>query len=97
MSNAAFAVNCNNDIEMSRHVPRMVPIKEASQLTGLSERFLRNAYLNGHIVGIRLGGNNKNGKVLLNFDRLIDYLNEHTEQVSSEPVCGHGAMHPFEL
>ncbi len=86
-SNAAFAVNCNNDIEMSRHVPRMVSIKEAAKITGLSERFLRNAYINGEIVGIRLGGNNKNGKVLLNLDRLIDYLNEHTEQ-TAEPECG---------
>lgn len=97
MSNTAFAVDCKNGISLNRRVPHMAPLKEASELTGLSERYLRNAFINGQLVGIRCGGNSKNGKILLNIDKLIDYLNEHTEQVPDEPVCGYGGMRPFKL
>ncbi|MGN0599214.1 MAG: hypothetical protein ACI4JK_04900 [Oscillospiraceae bacterium] len=97
MSNAAFAVNCNNDIEMSRRVPQMVSLKDAAERTGLSERYLRNAFINGQLVGIRCGGNSRNGKILLNFDKLIDYLNEHTEQTAPEPEYQYGGIRPVKI
>lgn len=97
MSNAAYAVECNNGINLSRRVPNMVSLKQAAEITGLSERYLRNAYINGHLVGIRCGGNSKNGKILLNMDKLIDYLNEHTEQVDTEQEHYNGVIRPVRL
>ena len=43
-NNAAFAVDCNPSITVGRTVPRMVSLKEAAQLTGLSELFLRRGF-----------------------------------------------------
>lgn len=77
MSNPAFAVDCRNEIEMSRNVPRMVSLKEASKLTGLSEIFLRKSFKAGELVGVRCG-TSSGGKILLNLEKLIDYLNTHT-------------------
>ncbi|MBQ2822956.1 MAG: hypothetical protein IJF18_00055 [Oscillospiraceae bacterium] len=85
-----------NRIEVNRRIPRMIPLKEAAKETGLSERFLRNAFVTGELVGIRSGGNSKNGKILLNFDKLIDYLNVHTEQTEEQPVSN-GAIRPVRL
>lgn len=97
MNNTAFAVNCTNEIEISRRVPRMTSLKEAAQLTGLSERYLRNAFIGGQLVGIRSGGNSKNGKILLNLDKLIEYLNEHTEQAEPEPEYHCGGIRPVKI
>ena len=97
MNNTAFAVNCTNEIEMSSRIPRMTSLKEAAQLTGLSERYLRNAFTNGQLVGIRSGGNHKNGKILLNLDKLIEYLNQHTEQVDTEPEQYYGGIRPVKI
>ena len=52
-------------------VPEMVTIKEASNRTGLSYDYLRKMCLGGRIVHIRVG----NGKFLINFGRLIEWLN----------------------
>ena len=52
-------------------VPEMVTIKEASSRTGLSYDYLRKMCLRGKIVHIRVG----NGKFLINFGRLIEWLN----------------------
>lgn len=52
-------------------VPEMVTIKEASSRTGLSYDFLRKSCLSGKIVHIRIG----NGKFLINFGRLVEWLN----------------------
>lgn len=84
MNNAVFAVDCNPSITVSRTVPRMVSLKEAARLTGLSELFLRRGFKSGELVGVRCG-TSSSGKILLNFDRLVDYLNSHTEQVENEP------------
>ena len=53
-------------------VPEMVTIKEASSRTGLSYDCLRKMCLNGKIVHIRIG----NGKFLINFGRLVEWLNK---------------------
>lgn len=52
-------------------VPEMVPIKEASSRTGLSYDYLRKLCLHGKLVHIRVGS----GKFLINFGRLVEWLN----------------------
>lgn len=52
-------------------IPEMIPIKEASERTGLSYDCLRKWCLQKKIVHIRVG----NGKFLINFGRLVEWLN----------------------
>jgi excisionase family DNA binding protein len=52
-------------------IPEMITLQEASKRTGLSYEFLRKSCINGRIVHIRVG----NGKYLINFGCLIDWLN----------------------
>ena len=52
-------------------VPEMITLKEASRRTGLSYDCLRKWCLHGKIVHIRIG----NGKFLINFGRLVEWLN----------------------
>ena len=49
---------------------KMVTLKEASSRTGVSYDWLRKMCINGKIVHVRAGN-----KYLLNWDRLVDYLN----------------------
>ncbi|EOS44289.1 excisionase family DNA binding domain-containing protein [Lachnospiraceae bacterium A2] len=49
---------------------KMVTLKEASSRTGVSYDWLRKMCINGKIAHIRAGN-----KYLLNWDRLVDYLN----------------------
>ena len=51
-------------------MPEMITIKEAAQRTGLSYDFLRKSCLKGQIVHIRAGS-----KFLINFGKLVDWLN----------------------
>ena len=94
--NIVFAADCKPNISVSRAVPRMVSLKEASKLTGLSELFLRRGFRAGELVGVRCG-TSSGGKILLNFDKLIDYLNSHTEQPESEPEYIAGHIRPVNL
>lgn len=96
MNNAVFAVDCNPSITVNRTVPRMVSLKEAARLTGLSELFLRRGFRAGELVGVRCG-TSSGGKILLNFDKLIDYLNSHTEQPESEPEYITGQIRPVKI
>lgn len=96
MSNAVVAVDCKPEITVSRAVPRMVSLKEAARLTGLSELFLRRNFRSGELVGVRCGISN-GGKILLNFDKLIDYLNCHTEQPENEPKYIAGHIRPVKI
>ena len=52
-------------------IPEMITIREASRRTGLSYDCLRKWCLKGKIVHVRIG----NGKFLINFGRLVNYLN----------------------
>ena len=52
-------------------IPEMITLKDASSRTGLSYDYLRKMCLSGKIVHIRVG----NGKFLINFGRLIEWLN----------------------
>lgn len=97
MNNTAFEVNCKPpEITVSRAVPRMISLKEAASLTGLSELFLRRGFRAGELVGVRCG-TSSSGKILINFDKLIDYLNSHVERVESVPECTAGQIRPVKL
>lgn len=80
MNNQTVTTDYPPEITVSHLVPRMVSIKEAKKVTGLSDPFLRRGFKSGELVGVRCGAT-CNGKILLNLDKLIDYLNSHTEQV----------------
>lgn len=55
---------------MTDHIPEMIPLREASRRTHLSYDFLRKGCLRGELVHIKAGK-----KILINFDRLVEYLN----------------------
>ena len=96
MNNAASVFGCNPEITVSRTVPRMVGIKEAHDITGLSEPFLRRGFKSGELVGVRCGAT-CNGRILLNLDRLIEYLNTHVEQVEPAQDEYKTGIRPVEL
>lgn len=96
MNNTAFAVDCKPEIKFSCTVPRMVDLIEARRLTGLSIPFLRHKFRASELVGVRCGVSN-NGKILLNWDRLVDYLNTHTETVEPAHEYSDGHIHPVSL
>lgn len=62
----------DNIIEL---IPEMVTLREASDRTGLSYDWLRKLCLQGRIVHIRAGN-----KFLINFRKLINYLNTGDNQ-----------------
>lgn len=96
MNNAVSVVGCNPEITISRHVPRMVGVKEVHDITGLSEPFLRRGFKSGELVGVRCGAT-CNGRILLNLDKLIDYLNSHTEQIKPDYNECNVGIHPVKL
>lgn len=96
MNNTAFSANSTPEITVRRTVPRMVSIKEAHNLTGLSELFLRRGFRSGELVGVRCG-TPSGGKILLNFDKLVDYLDTHTETVELAPEHLGGKIHPVNI
>ncbi len=57
---------------INSEIPEMIPIMEVcKRIPGLSYDFLRKGCLSGKIVHIRVG----NGKFLINFGRLVEWLN----------------------
>lgn len=96
MNNTVYAGDFKPEIKFSCAVPRMVDLVEAHKLTGLSIPFLRHKFRAGELVGIRCGVSS-NGKILLNFDRLVDYLNSHTEMAEPTPKYSDGHIHPVNL
>lgn len=96
MSTSAFAANCTPEITVSRSIPRMVDLVEAHDVTGLSIPRLRYGYRSGEFVGIRCG-TSSNGKILLNLDKLIEYLNTHTEMAEPVPEHSDSKIHPVSL
>ncbi len=96
MDNLAFAANRTSEITINRAVPRMVDLVEAHDVTGLSIPRLRYGYRSGEFVGIRCG-TSSNGKILLNLDKLIEYLNTHTETAEPAPKHLCGKIHPVNI
>lgn len=66
-------------------IPEMIPISEASRRTGLSYENLRRLCLQKQIVHIRVGA--KNNKFLINYDRLIEYLNTSNGSGGDKDDC----------
>lgn len=95
MTNTNLA-NFKPEITVTRAVPRMVDLIEAHDVTGLSISRLRYGYRSGEFVGIRCG-TSKNGKILLNLDKLIDYLDSHTEQPESDSEYIAGQICPAKI
>lgn len=58
-------------------IPRMLGLKEAAEVTGLSYYYLRQLCLSNKAVHVRAGN-----KYLVNLDKLVEYLNG--EQTESE-------------
>lgn len=56
-------------------IPRMIVLREAAARTGLSYDYLRKSCLRGRLVHVRCGS-----KILVNFDKLLEYLNSNTEE-----------------
>lgn len=52
------------------NIPQMATINEAAKLTGLAKYFIRQLALQNKIKNVRAGR-----KILINVDRLIDFLN----------------------
>ncbi len=96
MNNTVYAGDFKPEIKFSCVVPRMVDLIEAHDVTGLSISRLRYGYRSGEFVGIRCG-TSSNGKILLNLDKLIEYLNTHTETVEPAPEYSDGHIHPVNL
>ena len=63
-------------IEMNHVVPRMVTLREAAEMTGLSYDCLRKLCLGDEISYIRTGT-----KYMINIDKLSDYLNNVGENL----------------
>lgn len=51
-------------------IPKLLPIKKAAIESNLPEYTIRRLYLEGKLIGIRSGK-----KILINIERLSDYLN----------------------
>ena len=60
-------------------------VRTAAKLTGLSEHFIRTKVISGGIAAVKAGC-----KYLVNADKLIGYLNCHTEpaEVPKPECCG---------
>lgn len=56
--------------KQGNNAPEMVPIKEASQRTGISYDFIRKMCISGQITHVKAGS-----KYLVNWQRLKEYLN----------------------
>lgn len=62
-------------------IPTMLSLKDAAQRTGLSYYEIRFLCIDGKVPHIRLGSG-QNGKILVNLERLVEYLN--TEGLSND-------------
>lgn len=64
---------------MTLNIPHMETIKNTAKMLGLAEHFIRKKVLSGEIVAVKAGC-----KYLVNVDKLIEYLNTHTEGAEQE-------------
>lgn len=60
-------------------IPRMVSIREAAELTGLSYDYIRKLCINDKIVYVKAGS-----KYIVNLGKLIDFLNVGIKQQPEE-------------
>lgn len=60
-------------------VPTMLSIAEAAERSGLAQHYVRQLCLTNQIVYVRAGK-----KYLVNFEKLIDFLNTGTKEIPME-------------
>lgn len=65
--------------ELTMDIPRMVTIRKAAELTGLSYDYIRKLCINDKIVYVRAGS-----KYVVNLGKLIEFLNEGIKQQSEQ-------------
>lgn len=58
------------------NVPKMATINEAAEITGLAKHHIRQLALQGKIRNVRAGK-----KILINIEKLIEYLNTGDSEV----------------
>lgn len=68
-------------IETTLKIPTMLTINEVAQRTGLAKFHIRTLALQGKIKSIRAGK-----KILINFEKFIEYLNEDEKQNNSNII-----------
>lgn len=56
-------------------IPTLCTINDASKATGIPAFRIRQWYLNSQIVGVRCGHNKERGKILINMQMLVHFLN----------------------
>ncbi len=80
MNAPAISVSCKNTAPSTQKIPRMLGIKETSQLFGLPQHFIRQLVIKGEIISVKAGN-----RYLVNCDKLIEYLNgENISQTGAE-------------
>ncbi len=73
--------------------PRMESIAETSKLSGIPAYTLRRWFSEGKIIGVKCGR-----KILLNVDRLVDFLNNNVENsYNQEENHTSGGIQPIKL
>lgn len=84
MNNAAFEVDCSNNISMTIHKPTMATIENTAKMFGFSNYMIRQKVLSGEIVAVKCGR-----RYLVNIDRFVDYLNSsHVTQAETTEAYG---------
>ena len=68
-------INDQMEVVRCKDIPRMITIREAVRETGLSYKHVRSLCQSGKVVSIRAGN-----RILINREKLIDYLNSGKEQ-----------------
>ena len=65
---------------MSNNIPTMLTIKETAKRSGLAQHYLRSLCTNNKIIYVKCGT-----KYLINFDKLIDFLNGNNTDIFQAP------------
>lgn len=63
--------NESTEISMQVNIPKMEGIREAAEIFGVSQNYVRQLALSGTIKAVRVG----KGKILVNVQSLSDYFN----------------------
>jgi len=66
---------------MTNNIPTMLTIKETAKRSGLAQHYLRSLCINDTIVHVKCGT-----KYLINFEKLIDFLNGNNTDTFQAPL-----------
>lgn len=59
--------------------PTLVSPRKAAEITGYPLHFIRQLFKEGRIVGVKIGT-----RALINVDKLVEYVNSSTMQITEE-------------